>query len=680
MVVGGWLRLAWGGLLALAWALSLAAGSLAAGSVVGAAEGGGTGAADAQAPLATFAQAGSGVHVVIRLETDSGGGATLAATFAPDAPGFHLYGVDLPPGTPYTSPRIVAEPPLVAVGPALADQASTPGPHDDTFGILPIYEHPVTLRLPIRLPAGVAGAPIPAGVRVSYQTCNATTCLFPVHKALVALSLPGAGGTAATASASATGAAPETGAMQAGTGTPAAADVAAIQDAVRAAVRTALAERDAEGAGVGGIRWRHPSTAHEAEDLIATAAAAHQAAFLDFTGPSCVNCQAMAKSVLRVPAVVKGWNAGLPITIDTDASEDLANWQQARFHTQSRPLYVRIAPGGGETRWSEAFSPDDAAAMTRFQGFLAGGAGADAGTGSGAGFWLLAILGGLVTLLMPCTYPMVPFTITFFTKQGATGRPVLPLAAFYAAGIVASFVGLGVLITGVLGASLARVAGNPWTNLGIAALFIVLGLGLIGVFLLRLPFGLENRVGGAKSGYAGALLMGLTYALTAFSCAAPFAGSVLAEAVASGTWTRAVAGMAVYGGAIALPFFLLALSPGLLRALPKSGAWLGEFKVVGGLVELGAALKFLAITDNAWGWGVIHRPTTLAMWAALALVAAAYLLGKLRLPGDAPLAETGPVRLLCAAGFLALGIWFVAGVCGLNLGVLESFFPGDAAP
>jgi thiol:disulfide interchange protein len=635
-----------------------------------------TDAATATAPLATLDK--NGVHVVIRLEPGATAGtATLAATFAPTGAGFHLYGIDLAAGSPYTPPRIEAEAPLTALAPVTADIAAIPGPKDDSFGVLPIYTRPVTLRLAIRLPAGAADAQIPAAVRISYQTCDDHTCLQPARRVLVPFSLPGAGtddaptNNAAAASASIA------------TTTAPAIDAAALQSLVQSTVHDELARHDAlrdEALDTKAIHWLHPSTAKEAEAMIASAQAEKKAAFLDFTGPSCINCQAMAKSVLRLGVVVKGWNTGSPIAIDTDASDDLADWQQARFHTQTRPLYVRIAPDGTETRWSEFFSPTDTATLTKFTGFLHGSAGSDAGTGSGATFWILAIIGGLITLLMPCTYPMVPFTITFFTKQGAAGKAVLPLALVYSLGIVGSFVGLGVLITGIFHKNLGNVAGSPWINLVFGALFIILGLSLIGVFLLRLPFGLENRFGGAKSGYVGALFMGLTYALTAFSCAVPFAGTVLAEAVATGTWTRAIAGMAVYSATIAIPFFLLALSPNLLRALPRSSAWLGEFKVIGGLVEIAAAFKFLAITDNAWGIGLVTRATSLSAWAALALVASAYLLGKIRLPGDPPLTETGPTRLLLAGIFLTVAFWITAGLFGANLGVLESFFPADAAP
>ncbi len=435
----------------------------------------------------------------------------------------------------------------------------------------------------------------------------------------------------------------------------------------------------------GGIRWSRPRDVAGVEGLIERAKGAHQSVLLDFTGPSCLNCQTMEKTVFRLPAVVAAWNRAAAISINTDPPFDaLADWQQARFQTQNRPLYVRLDADGTVARWNQVFDPGDRATLDRFLAFLGGGGGSDQGTGRSAGeFVWLALLGGLFTLLMPCTYPMIPFTVNFFAKQAAAGRRLAPLAAFYAAGIILCFVGLGVLITGVLGANLSTVSGHPVTNLVIAALFALLGLSLLGAFLLRLPAGLENRLGGGRGGYLGALVMGLTFAVTAFSCTAPFAGSVLAAAVAAGDangWLRAVVGMAIYSSAIAVPFFFLAISPTALSRLPRAGAWMNEFKTVGGLLEIAAALKFLAISDNAWGWGVVGRSFTISAWAAICLLLSLYVLGLVRLRGDERITEAGLGRVFLALPFLALALWFASGLCGAHLGMIEGFFPGDSAP
>lgn len=633
-------------------------------------------------PLATFEK--HSVEVVITYEPDAqaAGKGTLVGLFTPKPKKdpLHLYSVDLK-GPEGVATAIVVRPgqAVTEAGKLTADK--TPYDHEG----LAIYpDGPVIIRLPVSVPPSADGAPAETTLLISYMACSAKFCLNPVIKQAVKVLIP-------TAKAAA------------GTPTPMTGATGGVDaEAVRQIVSGALANQKDEllpevrkivvaeidrlhEQSASAVRWRHPTSIAEAERLIEEAKKAGKPALLDFTGPSCVNCQLMDKTVFRVPAVAAAWNRGVPIAINTDPdpriSDDFSAWQQKRFETQNRPLYVHIGPDGKETRWSEVFPPSDKATLALFIAFAEGGVGSDAGSGDGVGeFLLLAILGGLFTLLMPCTYPMIPFTMTFFAKQAAIGVRLLPLAAFYSLGIIACFVGIGVLITAVFGSTLANLAGHPVTNLVIALLFLVLGLGLLGAFLIRLPAGLENSLGGGRGGYLGALIMGLTFAVTAFSCTAPFAGAVLSQAVVTGSWTRAMIGMAVYASAIAIPFFALAMSPGLLKKLPRAGSWMNEFKVVGGLVELAAALKFLVICDVAWEWGIIGRSFTLATWAAISLVIGVYVLGKLRFSSDEPVEQVGVSRLLIAITFLALGIWLASGLAGNNLGLFESFFPGDEVP
>ncbi len=620
------------------------------------------------------------VEVVLSLEPGpSADVAVLVGRFTPMPSGepLHLYGKDLTGATGQAT--------LIAIKPGQAAVASGPLQDDpqavkDQEGLLVYPAGAVTLRLPIRLPAGAPGSTVKTTVLVSFMACTDTACPFPPERgAAMTIDLPTAGGAVGT---------PAAGSIDAATVRQIVAGALTDQqEALVPEIRQIVAQEidRLRSESTSAVQWRHVTSIAEIERLIAEAKQVGKPALLDFTGPSCVNCQKMEKTVFRERTVAAAWNSGIPIAINTDPdpriTDNLAEWQQRRFQTEARPLYVRIDPDGKETRWSQVFSPSDRATLAMFIAFAENGAGSDQGSGDGiAEFLLLAIIGGLITLLMPCTYPMIPFTMTFFAKQAASGVRLLPLAAFYAFGIIACFVGLGVLITGVFGSTLSNLAGHPVTNLVIALLFIVLGLGLLGAFLIRLPSALENSLGGGRGGYLGALIMGLTFAVTAFSCTAPFAGAVLSQAVVSGSWTRAMIGMAVYASAIAIPFFALAMSPGLLKKLPKAGSWMNEFKVVGGLVELAAALKFLVICDGAWEWGIIGRSFTLSSWAAVSLVIAVYVLGKLRFSGDSDVPQVGVGRLLIALGFLALGIWFISGLAGNNLGLFESFFPGDPVP
>jgi thiol:disulfide interchange protein len=623
----------------------------------------------------------NGVTVVITLEQVAHGQGVLVGTFTPDAKDdpLHLYGIGLsgPVGVA-TCIEIKAGEAVRSSGALTADQQTHPLPGDTPVPVYP--PGAVTVRLPIALAASADGASQAVTVLVSYMACTEKFCLIPVVKAALSVALPTVAGAPAGAPPPAAAISPEQ--LRALVRDELATERTQLVKEVAAEIVHANERAAAEH---GGIRWSRPKDVKEVELLIDQAHRGHQSVLLDFTGPSCLNCQTMEKTVFRLPAVVAAWNHAAAISINTDPPFDaLADWQQQRFQTQNRPLYVRLDADGTSARWNQVFDPGDRATLERFLAFLGGGGGSDQGTGHSAGeFVWLALLGGLFTLLMPCTYPMIPFTVNFFAKQAAAGRRLAPLAAFYAAGIISCFVGLGVLITGVLGANLSTVSGHPITNLVIAALFAVLGLSLLGAFLLRLPAGLEDRLGGGRGGYLGALVMGLTFAVTAFSCTAPFAGSVLAAAVAAGDangWLRAVIGMAIYSSAIAVPFFFLAISPTALSRLPRAGAWMNEFKIVGGLLEIAAALKFLAISDNAWGWGVVGRTFTISAWSAICLLLALYVLGLVRLRGDERITEAGLGRVFLALPFLAFGLWFASGLCGAHLGMIEGFFPGDNAP
>jgi thiol:disulfide interchange protein len=636
--------------------------------------------AAAESSLARFPgtdfQAAS-VAIDIELADRQGPEADLLVTFTPVVePGgepLHLYSKDLPKegiddvGRP-TVVQIPDNAPWRARGEASVDPAL---PLHELSGI-PVYPNgPVRLRLPVQLPYG-NGAMVSVSILVTYMSCTDQSCNRPVIDRRLEFELPSdpAGWQpdkqAVVSDAMADGAV-----------------VTPVSKAEWAQLLTETVRRALRAEATAEIHWRHATGAEQVQQLIREAHQQGKAALLDFTGPSCANCQLMKKTVFKDPRVIAGWNAAVPIEIDTDASLELARWQRDRFGTEARPLYVYLGQDGGEERWSLVFAPKNDELTERFVAFLNGNGGADGGTGGG--WWqfiLLAIGGGLFTLLMPCTYPMIPLTVNFFAKQAADGRRLLPLALAYGAGIMACFAGLGLLVSFVIGGSVASFAGSPWTNLIIALVFVLLGLSLLGAYFLRLPISLQNRfAGGVQGGYLGALLMGLAFAITAFTCTAPFAGAVLAEGVRSGDALRPAIGMSIYASAIAIPFIALALSPGLLRHLPGAGSWMNEFKHVGGLVELAAALKFLAISDAVWGWGLIGRTLTLVLWAVIAAASGAYVLGWLRMEADDRVESVSVTRLLIGMSLFALALWFAAGVLGpLHLGVVESFFPRDMAP
>ena len=294
------------------------------------------------------------------------------------------------------------------------------------------------------------------------------------------------------------------------------------------------------------------------------------------------------------------------------------------------------------------------------------------------GYILFAMGVGLLSLLTPCVFPMIPITVSFFTKKEhrTTGESIRQ-ALLYCFGIIFTFTFLGLALTLVAGPSgINRLAASPWMNLFLTLLFVVFALNLFGMFELQLPSSLINRLDAkAQTGTTAAtLLMGLTFTLTSFTCTAAFVGTVLV-AVTQGDWFWPAIGMLSFSTAFALPFFLLALFPRYLQSLPKSGGWMNSVKVVMGFLELGAAFKFLSNVDLVWGWNTVSRSFVLSGWIALSLVTALYLLGKFLLPHDSPVPRLSVARMLCATLFLGLALYFTTGLFGAPLGEWEAMLP-----
>jgi thiol:disulfide interchange protein len=294
--------------------------------------------------------------------------------------------------------------------------------------------------------------------------------------------------------------------------------------------------------------------------------------------------------------------------------------------------------------------------------------------------WLAMGMGAL-SLLTPCVFPMIPITVSFFTHQGGGSRASAVWSALlYAVGIIGTFTALGLALAFFFGAAgVNQLAANPWVNLLITAIFVGFALSLFGAYFLQVPpqfvarlDGVARREGTGRT--LGILLMGFTFSLTSFTCTAPFAGTLLVMA-SQGSWKWPLVGMLAYSAVFALPFFVLALVPHALGSLPKSGGWLNQVKVVMGLLELAAAMKFVSNADLIWHWGVFTRATVLAVWTAAALLAVLYLLGKFRMESDTPTTVVGPLRILLTLGALALTVWLASGLLGRPMGELESFLP-----
>jgi len=276
-------------------------------------------------------------------------------------------------------------------------------------------------------------------------------------------------------------------------------------------------------------------------------------------------------------------------------------------------------------------------------------------------FLLTAIGFGLVSLLTPCVFPMVPITVTFFLKQSESShhRPFVT-ALVFCGSIVATFTILGVGIAAMFGAAqLNNLANNPWLNVFIGSIFVLFAFNMLGLFEIHIPSSLLTFTSNKEQagGFLGAMFMALTFTLTSFTCTFAFAGTLLVAA-AQGQYYWPIIGMIAFGAAFASPFFILALIPSLLRKLPKSGGWMNAVKVVMGLLEIGAAVKFFSVADNVWNPVPLVFDFVFVMiaWLVLSLVIALYLLGVFRLPHDTPLTGISVGRLMLVIAFLGLSL------------------------
>jgi thiol:disulfide interchange protein DsbD len=295
----------------------------------------------------------------------------------------------------------------------------------------------------------------------------------------------------------------------------------------------------------------------------------------------------------------------------------------------------------------------------------AGAKNADPIRGGLLAFLLAMFLGGLFILVMPCTYPMIPITIAFFTKQADVRQgAVFPLALAYGAGIVLVFNIIGWAFGEVIGA----VATHWLLNLSFGILFVLFAFVLFGIFEIRLPSSL-NQVASAASrsgGYAGVFFLGAVLVITSFTCTAPILGSLLVFAAKDGNLGRVTLGMTTIGLTVAAPFVVLALIPGKIRNLPRAGEWMHVVKVSLGFVELAAALKFFSNAEIVYQLKILPRELFLAIWVALFLVLGLYLLGVFRLREEEA-RGIGGGRMLFGIGAICLALYFLYGMVGYRL-------------
>jgi thiol:disulfide interchange protein DsbD len=296
------------------------------------------------------------------------------------------------------------------------------------------------------------------------------------------------------------------------------------------------------------------------------------------------------------------------------------------------------------------------------------------------GIFIAGFIGGLLALLTPCVFPMIPMTVSFFTKQSGNRRKGIMNALIYAASIIVIYVLLGMLVTVTLGSdALNDMSTNGFFNMAFFIIFIVFAISFFGTFEIVLPSSLVNKVDRAsdRGGLIGIFFMAFTLSLVSFSCTGPIIGTLLVEAAHGRSYLGPVTGMTGFATALALPFALFAAFPGWLNSLPKSGGWLNSVKVCLGFVELALALKFLSNVDLAYHWGIITREIFISLWAIVFGLMGFYLLGKLRFSHDSEVKHLTSSRLIFALLTLTFTLYMIPGIWGAPLKLLSGILPPE---
>ena len=295
---------------------------------------------------------------------------------------------------------------------------------------------------------------------------------------------------------------------------------------------------------------------------------------------------------------------------------------------------------------------------------------------------IMGFVGGLLAVLMPCIWPIIPMTVSFFMKRNKDKKKGIRDAVTYGISIIVIYVLLGFLITLISGGNgLNSLSTNAVFNIIIFLVLVVFAVSFFGWFELELPSKWTNSVdnkASATTGLVSIFLMAFTLVLVSFSCTAPIIGLLLAEFSTSGNIAAPAVGMLGFSIALALPFTLFAMFPAWLKSAPKSGSWMNTLKVSLGFVELAFSLKFLSVADLAYGWHILDRETFLALWIAIFFLLGLYLIGKLKFQSDVMLGEPKPMPVPCVMlGLvsLAFAVYMIPGLWGAPCKAVSAFAP-----
>ncbi len=292
-------------------------------------------------------------------------------------------------------------------------------------------------------------------------------------------------------------------------------------------------------------------------------------------------------------------------------------------------------------------------------------------------FFFVAFGSGLVALLTPCVFPMIPMTVSFFSHTSSGRTDAISKALVFGLSIIGIYIILGFVTSLLFGPEFANFVSTHWLpNIFFFLIFLVFAISFFGAFDIVLPTSFVNSMDkkADKGGYVGVFFMAFTLALVSFSCTGPIVGSILV-ASAGGEVIKPLVGMSGFSLAFAIPFTLFAAFPSWLNSLPKSGGWLNSVKVVLGFLELAFAFKFLSVADQTYHWGILDRHVYLAIWIVIFSLLGFYLLGKIRLPHDSPLEKVSVTRLLIAVFTFSFVIYLIPGMFGAPLKALSGYLP-----
>jgi len=293
------------------------------------------------------------------------------------------------------------------------------------------------------------------------------------------------------------------------------------------------------------------------------------------------------------------------------------------------------------------------------------------------GIFIIAFLSGFAALLTPCVFPMIPLTVSFFTKQSKNRAKGISNAILYGIFIIVIYVLLGTVVTAIFGSeSLNELSTNVYFNIVFFLILVVFAISFLGAFEITLPQSWANKADekANRGGIAGIFFMALALAIVSFSCTGPIVGSLIVEAASKGGLAPVI-GMLGFSLAIALPFALFAIFPGWMNSLPKSGGWLNTVKVVLGFLELALALKFLSAADLVYQTHFIEREVFITIWIAIFGGLALYLFGKIKLPHDGPEESISVGRLILGLVVLTFTVYMIPGLWGAPLKIISGFPP-----